>query len=519
MNTSSKGIISELFFLLKNLTKRRRIQLILILILSFFSAIFEIISLAALIPFLEILNDGDSSFNEPVINYFINNLKIYSGNNFSYYLTSIFVIITILSGLLRFILLWVQTRVTHLIGTDLSISIYRKSLYQPYYTHIKKNSSDIISSISTKVDRLVRDTLVNVLLVISSSLMSISLICFLFYIEPFVALGSFGSFGFIYLIIILISRKYLKRDSAAINYYQNRVFKALNEGFGAIKDIIINRTQESFVDEYRNADVPMRRSHANIAIIGGAPRFALEALGFSTFALIALTLKLNGYSGAATTSILALFAISSMKIIPLLQQIYSGISGISGSRFFLFDINNFLSLDIHNPTDIKKIKFKSQITIDNVSFRFGEDDEWILRNFSTTIPFGSMVGIVGTTGSGKSTLLNIIMGLLIPEHGNLSIDKKIIDNHSVISWREKISYVPQEIFLSDSTIYENIAFGENFNEIDKERVISVSKLAKVYNDIISWPESFNTKVGERGVNISGGQKQRIGLNDSNCRPN
>ena len=113
----------------------------------------------------------------------------------------------------------------------------------------------------------------------------------------------------------MISRKYLKRDSAAINYYQNRVFKALNEGFGAIKDIIINRTQESFVDEYRNADVPMRRSHANIAIIGGAPRFALEALGFSTFALIALTLKLNGYSGAATTSILALFAISSMKII------------------------------------------------------------------------------------------------------------------------------------------------------------------------------------------------------------
>jgi len=511
MQDKSKGIIKELFFLIKKLTKRRRIQLASIIILSFFSAIFEIISLAALIPFLEILNDDGSSFNEPVINNFILILKDYSGNDFSYYLTLIFVGITILSGFFRFILLWIQTRVTHLIGADISVMIYSKSLYQPYSSHIKKNSSDIISSISTKVDRLVRDSLVNVLLVISSGLMSVSLICFLFYIEPVVALGSFGSFGFIYLVIILLSKKFLKRDSKAINHYQNLVFKALSEGFGGIKDIIINRSQEVFINKYRSSDIPMRRAHANIAIIGGAPRFALEALGFTTFALIAFILKINGYSGAETTSILALFAISSMKIIPLLQQIYAGISGISGSRFFLYDINDFLSLEIHDPKNIKKINFNSEIKIENVSFRFSENDEWILKDFSMTIPSGKMVGIIGSTGSGKSTLLNIIMGLLIPNVGNLQIDNELIDENLVLSWRKKIAYVPQEIFLNDSSIYENIALGVDLNKIDHDRVKKVSKSAMIYNDIISWSDGFKTKVGERGVNISGGQKQRIGL--------
>ena len=511
MQDKSKGIIKELFFLIKKLTKRRRIQLASIIILSFFSAIFEIISLAALIPFLEILNEDGSSFNEPIINNFILILKDYSGNDFSYYLTLIFVGITILSGFFRFTLLWIQTRVTHLIGADISVMIYSKSLYQPYSSHIKKNSSDIISSISTKVDRLVRDSLVNVLLVISAGLMSVSLICFLFYIEPVVALGSFGSFGFIYLVIILLSKKFLKRDSKAINHYQNLVFKALSEGFGGIKDIIINRSQEVFINKYRSSDIPMRRAHANIAIIGGAPRFALEALGFTTFALIAFILKINGYSGAETTSILALFAISSMKIIPLLQQIYAGISGISGSRFFLYDINDFLSLEIHDPKNIKKINFNSEIKIENVSFRFSENDEWILKDFSMTIPSGKMVGIIGSTGSGKSTLLNIIMGLLIPNVGNLQIDNELIDENLVLSWRKKIAYVPQEIFLNDSSIYENIALGVDLNEIDHDRVKKVSKSAMIYNDIISWSDGFKTKVGERGVNISGGQKQRIGL--------
>lgn len=507
----NNNISSGLVFLFGQLPKRRKIQLCLILLLSVVSAIFEIISVSALIPFMEILSAGGPSVKSSFFGEVLEELKQFSGKDFALHLTLIFVFLSLASGILRFCLLWAQTRITHSIGADLSIIIYRKILYQPYISHIKRNSSEVISSISIKVDRLVRESLVSVLLVFSSVLMSSALISFLFYIEPVVALSSFGTFGIIYLIIILVSRKYLKRDSATINYYQNRVFKALQEGLGGVKDVIINRTQEAFVAEYRIADIPLRRAHANIAIIGGAPRFILEALGFITFAVIAYLLRSNETSTGSTTSLLALFAISALRVIPLLQQAYTGVSSIIGSRSILFDINGFLALTTYEPKKEKKIQFKKSIRLEDVSFRFSDNGRWVLKSITVEIPQGSRVGIIGTTGSGKSTCLNILMGLLTPTHGKLMVDNEVIDFESDVSWRKKIAYVPQDIFLSDASLSDNIALGIPTNEVDQEKVERATKLASIYNDIIKWPDGFNTRVGERGVNLSGGQKQRIGI--------
>lgn len=511
MIENHNNIFNGLVFLFGQLSKRRKIQLCLVLLLSVVSAIFEIVSVSALIPFMEILSAGGPSVKASFFGTLLEKLKHFSGKDFALHLTLIFIFLSLASGILRFCLLWVQTRITHSIGADLSISIYRKTLYQPYLSHIERNSSDVISSISTKVDRLVRESLVSVLLVISSVLMSSALIFFLFYIEPFVALGSFGTFGLIYLAIILASRKYLKRDSTAINHYQNKVFKALQEGLGGVKDVIINRTQEAFVEEYRNADIPLRRAHANIAIIGGAPRFVLEALGFITFAVIAFMLRSNETTAGSTTSLLALFAISALRVIPLLQQAYTGISSIIGSRSILFDINSFLALALHEPNQIKNIQFKTSIKLEDVSFRFKEHGRWILKSITVEIPQGSRVGVVGTTGSGKSTFLNILMGLLTPTTGKLTVDNEIIDLESDISWRKKIAYVPQDIFLSDASLTENIALGIPLEQIDQQKVEKATQLASIYNDIIKWSDGFKTRVGERGINLSGGQKQRIGI--------
>lgn len=514
METAINNVYKGIWALINGLSKRRKVQLSMILVLSVVSAVFEIVSVSALIPFMEILGTSGVSVRSSMFGNSLDGLKKISGQDFALYLTIIFIFLSLASGILRYCLLWAQTRVTHAIGADISINIYRRSLYQPYVKHIESNSSDIISSISTKVDRLVRESLISVLLVISSLLMSFALIAFLFYIEPVVAISTFGTFGAIYLIIILLSRKYLVRDSAIINQYQNRVFKTLQEGLGGIKDVIINRTQEAFVSEYKQADFPLRRAHANIAIIGGAPRFALEALGFVTFAVVAFMLRSNETSAGSATSLMALFAISALRVIPLLQQAYTGVSNIIGSRSILFDILHFIQLPIGNPDDDKNIKpiaFNSKIQIDQVNFRFKEGGRWILKDLTINIPHGSRVGIVGSTGSGKSTLLNLLMGLLHPTSGKLIVDGENIDYSSSISWRKKIAYVPQDIFLSDATIAENIALGTPLANIDLELVYESAKMASIYDDIIKWPEGFNTRVGERGVNLSGGQKQRIGI--------
>jgi len=514
MGEVTNNVFKGIWLLILSLSRRRKIQLSLILALSVISAIFEIVSVSALIPFMEILGSSGVSVKSSMFGDSLDGLKEFSGNDFALHLTLIFIFLSLASGILRYCLLWAQTRVTHAIGADLSINIYRRTLYQPYVRHIESNSSDVISSISTKVDRLVRESLISVLLVISSILMSFALIAFLFYIEPVVAVSTFGTFGAIYLIIILLSRKYLTRDSEIINKYQNRVFKALQEGLGGIKDVIINRTQEAFVEEYKHADLPLRRAHANIAIIGGAPRFALEALGFVTFAVVAFILRSNETGAGSATSLMALFAISALRVIPLLQQAYTGVSNIIGSRSILFDILYFIQLPMGDPNEdknIKPIKFDSTIRVDQVSFRFKENGRWILKDLTFDIPHGSRVGIVGSTGSGKSTFLNVLMGLLSPTSGRLLVDSENIDYSTSISWRQKIAYVPQDIFLSDATIAENIALGTPLENIDFERIQQSAKLASIYDDIIKWPDGFKTRVGERGVNLSGGQKQRIGI--------
>ncbi|MFN5426433.1 MAG: ABC transporter transmembrane domain-containing protein, partial [Bacteroidota bacterium] len=337
------NILSSLKFLFSQLSKRRKIQLILVLVLSIISAIFEVVSISALIPFMQIITSVNTSPNGGLFSSILNSIRDSTGDKFAFYITLTFVVLSLVSGIFRFCLLWIQTRVSHSIGAELSISIYSKFLNQPYSTHIESNSSDIISSISVKVDRLVRESLISALLVLSSVFMSTAIITFLFYIEPLVAIASFGTFGLLYLIILITTRNNLKKSSRDINYYQNTVFKLLQEGLGGIKDIIINRAQDTFVNEYRKADIPLRNAHAKIAIIGGAPRFVLEAVGFTAFAIIAFLLS-NSESSARTTSILALFAVSALRVIPLLQQIYTCLTSIIGSRSILFDINNYLSL-------------------------------------------------------------------------------------------------------------------------------------------------------------------------------
>jgi len=504
------NIFNSLKFLFFQLSKKRKIQLILVLLLSIVSALFEVISISALIPFMQIITSVNSSPNGGLFNSILNSIRDSTGDKFAFYITVIFVVLSLASGLFRFCLLWIQTHVSHSIGAELSISIYSKFLNQPYSTHIESNSSDIISSISVKVDRLVRESLVSALLVVSSVFMATAIITFLFYIEPIVALGSFGTFGLLYLIILITSRNKLKRSSNDINYYQNTVFKLLQEGLGGIKDIIINRAQDTFVNEYRKADIPLRNAHANIAIIGGAPRFVLEAVGFTAFAVIAYLLS-NSESSVRTTSILALFAISALRVIPSLQQIYTCFASIIGSRSILFDINNYLSLSIYSPQNLKPLKFENDIKFNNISFSYKESSSNIIDKLSLDIKKASRVGIIGSTGSGKSTFINILMGLLVPTEGNILIDDEIIDNDSVFSWREKIAYVPQDIFLCDASIIENIALGVPKEQIDMELIIKSAKLAAIYEDISSWVSGFDTRVGERGINLSGGQKQRIGI--------
>jgi ATP-binding cassette subfamily B protein len=212
--------------------------------------------------------------------------------------------------------------------------------------------------------------------------------------------------------------------------------------------------------------------------------------------------------------ILGALALGAQRLLPFLQQAYSSWTTIRGTQASLKDILTLLDQPIpsHDKNKISyPLNFKKNITIENLGFRYNLQSAYVLKELNLTIEKGSCVGFIGTTGSGKSTLLDILMGLLEPTNGHLKIDGQIISSNNNHAWQYHIAHVPQNIFLADSSIEENIAFGLPKKEIDKNRVKEAAQLAQLSSVIEALPDQYQTIVGERGIRLSGGQRQRIGI--------
>jgi ATP-binding cassette subfamily B protein len=290
--------------------------------------------------------------------------------------------------------------------------------------------------------------------------------------------------------------------------------RALQEGLGGIRDVLIDGTQAIYCKIYRSADVPLRRAQANNQIIGASPRFIIEALGIALIAVLAYTLTGREGGVAAAIPLLSALAIGAQRLLPVLQQLYGSWSSLRGGKASLNDVLDLLEQPVPEYARSlisEPIPFRQSIHLNNTSFRYTEKTAWVLHDLNLEIPKGARVGFIGTTGSGKSTLLDIIMALLTPCKGSLVIDGTTITEQNFRSWQAHIAHVPQSIFLADTTIAENIAFGVPPEQIDYQRVERAAEQAQIAKTIKSWEKGYETFVGERGVRLSGGQRQRIGI--------
>ncbi|MBT7444026.1 MAG: ABC transporter ATP-binding protein [Methylococcales bacterium] len=494
---------------------RRRVQFGLLFLVMILASFAEVISIGAVLPFLGALTAPERIFAHPIAQPLIHALSLTEPKQLLLPLTIIFAIGALLSGLMRLILLWAQTRLSHAIGADFSISIYRRTLYQPYAVHVGRNSSEVIAGVSAKANSMVHSTLLPVLNICSSTLMLVFILLALLSIEPMIAIVAFVGFGAIYVVVIFATKKALARDSQRINNESNQVIKALQEGLGGIRDILIDGTQETYCDIYRNADLPLRRATANIAIISGCPRYGIEALGMVLIAALAYSLADSSSGVANAIPVLGALALGAQRLLPVLQQAYSSWSSMRGGQASLVEALKLLDQPLPAHADAplpSPIPFKHSITLNNLAFKYTENTPWVLQHgLNLSIPKGSRIGFIGATGSGKSTLLDIIMGLLQPTSGSMAIDGINITEQNHRGWQAHIAHVPQAIFLADTSIAENIAFSVPVEQIDHTRVLQAAQKAQIAQTIESWDEQYGTLVGERGVRLSGGQRQRIGI--------
>lgn len=512
---SFRGFWGDLLLirLWRHLGVRRRRQFFLLLGLMFISACAEVVSLGAVLPFLGILTVPERVYAYPGVADAAGFLGFTAADQLLFPVTLAFAAAAAVAGVVRIALLWVSTRLAFGCGADLSLDIYRRTLYQPYPVHISRNSSEVISGITTKVATTVA-VLNQVLVLISSTVLMAAITVALLVIDFRIAFVSCIAFGGAYALLSSLSRRKLKRNSQRIASGQTQVVKALQEGLGGIRDVLLDGTQPIYCAGFQQASQQLRHAQGDNLFIAGSPRFAMESLGMVLIAGLAYALSRQPGGVATALPVLGALALGAQRLLPALQHAYNAWATIRGSQASLAATIDLLDQPI--PAELllpppSPLHFASFIQFENVSFRYSPQGMWVLHGLNLAIRKGDKVAFVGSTGSGKSTTLDLLMGLVDPVEGRFLVDGRPLSRNQVRAWQRTVAHVPQSIFLADATIAQNIALGVPATEISMERVRRAAAQAQIAGFIEAQDQGYDAMVGERGVRLSGGQRQRIGI--------
>jgi ABC-type bacteriocin/lantibiotic exporter with double-glycine peptidase domain len=498
-----------------HLSRRRRNQLGCLLMVMLASGAAELVSLGAVLPFLAVLSDPEQLWHNPVVQMLASRLGLTSAKQLLLPATLAFVTSAVLVALIRLTNLWLNSRMTALLGTDLSCEAYRRTLYQPYEVHVQSNSASVITGNITQINLTVI-ALNSLLQVITSAVVASFLLIGLLFINAPIAVAGASLFGSAYGVLAITTRRELRRNGTKIAEASSQQLKALQEGLGAIRDVLLDGSQPTYLRIYQQADRPQRLLQAKNVFLGGFPRYALEALGMVAIAMLGALLVLERGSGADVIPLLGVLALGAQRLLPALQQIYSAWATLKGCNAAMQAVLAMLKQPM--PTLGGKsvaLSIREGIRLEGVRFRYVPEQPEVLRGLDLEIRLGERIGLIGSTGSGKSTTVDLLMGLLTPTAGRLLVDGADLHDPMypgrLAAWRGVIAHVPQSIYLADSSIAENIAFGIPKHLIDIERVKKAAEQAQISNFIESRPEGYESFVGERGIRLSGGQRQRIGI--------
>lgn len=465
------------------------------------------VTIAAVVPFLGALlgTSGESSVLP----------DLFSGIDLRD-ITFILFVAAVAAALIRGLLSWSTHRYTAAIGIDLSRKLYSVVLSQPYEQHISRNSSEIIAGFD-KINGVVSKTINPLLQGLVSIVMVLGILIVLLSIDATVALVSILSIGTFYLLLSLVTRSSLTRNSNIIADSAALCVRSIQEGLGGIRDIILDNTQSIFIKQYSAHVTSMRVAQASNAFVGESPRFVIEAAGMIVIVIIAWGVTHRGDGAQEAIPILGALALGAQKLLPAMQRIYFTWSSIRGNSKNLVDILALMEPPEMAPEPSMEVKpaVSNQKTpilrLANITYRYSGEENPVFTNLSIEIEKGDRVGIVGRTGSGKSTLADIAMGLLQPVRGQIYVHGELLTSANRRGWQSLVAHVPQFIYLADCSIAENVAFGVDPRDIDFDLLNSVIEKAQLDDVVQNLNGGFNAVIGEMGVKLSGGQRQRLGI--------
>ncbi|TGT41353.1 ABC transporter ATP-binding protein [Mesorhizobium sp. M8A.F.Ca.ET.165.01.1.1] len=478
-----------------------------------FGALAEAATLGALLPFLARIANPEAVGGQSFLARQLAGFRLTSSSDSLLDLTILFSVVAIIAGAVRIFLAWATNSYVFSLGHEVGVKVYDQVLRQPYSYHVSRNSSSVLAALR-QVQAITAGVMLPLLQSISGIVIGVFIVAALFALSSFITFVIFAGFGAVYLAMSLVIRKHLKKNAQIIASAQAEGIRSVQEGLGGIRDVIINDTQPYFLLRYTELDLRLQRANAMNALAAGAPRFAIEAAGMVIIAALAYFLITRSNDAGQVLPILGTFVLGAQRLLPSMQLVYGNwaliLSNLAGAEVVLQALEASLGPEWNQPPP-KRLPFDRAIMLKDVSFRYASDQAPILERFNLTISKGSKVGFIGKTGSGKSTTVDLIMGLLEPTGGVIEIDGQRLDGTTRRAWQRQIAHVPQSIFLADASIADNIAFGIDPANIDRDRVRNAAQQAALADFIESLPQGYETRVGERGVRLSGGQRQRIGI--------
>lgn len=506
--------IKKIFDLL-NSKERKQFYLLFVLILLM--SLIDMFGVASIFPFVSLLSNPELVETNEILIFVYEKSKIFgieNSNQFLFFFGSLIFVLLISSLTLRGLTTFLQIRFTLLREYSIGKLLINKYLQQRYEWFLNQNSSNLGKNILSEVRQLIYQVIVPMMSLISQAAITLALLSLLLFIDMQLALN-IGIILFItYGLIFLLMKNFLyKSGNARFNSNQER-FLIINEAFGAVKEVKLGGFEKNYVDRFSIPAKEYAKNQSLAEIIGQLPRYFVEGIAFGGMIIMVLFLMARDGDFVSTVPIVSIYAFAGYRLIPALQQIYGALTQLKFSNPAIESVHNHaMNLPfLKNNESNEPINLKESIKLNNINFSYNQNKKIILKNINLTIPAFSKVGIIGPTGSGKSTLVDIILGLLNPSSGNLIIDDKILNSSNIRNWQKNIGYVPQQIYLSDNSILENIAFGIEKENIDINAVVEATKIANLHEFIKNQlVDGFDTIVGERGVRLSGGQRQRIGI--------
>ena len=500
------------------LTPVEKKQAFLLLILILCMALLDVIGIASVLPFIAVLSNPELIETSALLNYLYQASSILGvGSNKQFMLAlgvAVFLLL-IISLILRSFTAYAQVRYALMREYSIGARLIKGYLHKHYGWFLNRNSADLHKTILSGVSEIINETIIPGINLVVHSIVTLTILTLLFVVNYKLALAILLIFAISYgTIFFFMKNILLKMGSDRLQANEDR-FIAVNEAFGAIKEVKVGRLEKVFVDRFsKPAKIYASRQSMAVAI-SAVPRYFIEGIAFGGMILLILVLMMRGDMFSNILPIIVLYTFAGYRLIPSLQQIYVAFTQLRFSSATLDsmhkDLKNFSSLEVTSNT-ITNMQLSKSITLANISFDYPDSKKSSLKNINLFIPAFKKVGIIGATGSGKTTLIDIILGLLDPKQGTLSVDGNIINFKNKQSWQKSIGYVPQQNYLVDNSIAANIAFGIDLKNINHQSVEQAAKIANLHDFVMNeLPNNYNTIVGERGVRLSGGQRQRIAI--------